>query len=188
MEIYIVSDTHFYHNNIIKYCDRPFKDIEAMNELIIKNWNSIVDNDDIVLHLGDFGFGSKEQLSNIGQQLKGHKILLVGNHDVRKGSGFWLDCGFEEVYRKKEMLLTEILGISQDFLKTDSDVIVSHYPRQIPDNKLNIHGHIHNVLLDTTIYKPENHINVSVEMTDYKPVSLIKLVEEWRDKYGEKTS
>ena len=86
------------------------------------------------------------------------------------------------------MLLTEILGISQDFLKTDSDVIVSHYPRQIPDNKLNIHGHIHNVPLDTTIYKPENHINVSVEMTDYKPVSLIKLVEEWRDKYGEKTS
>ena len=188
MEIYVISDTHFYHNNIIKYCNRPFKDVETMNEFMIDKWNSIVSDEDIVLHLGDFGFGSKEQLTNICQQLKGHKILLKGNHCSRKGNAFWLECGFEQVYKQKEMLLTEILGISQDFIKTDSDVILSHYPRQVPDNKLNIHGHIHNAPLDINQFNQNNHINVSVEMIDYKPVSLIKIVKEWRDKYERRTS
>ena len=59
MEIYVIADTHFYHNNIIKYCNRPFEDVEKMNELIINKWNSVVSNEDIVLHLGDFGFVSK---------------------------------------------------------------------------------------------------------------------------------
>lgn len=188
MEIYVIADTHFYHNNIIKYCDRPFEDVEKMNEFIINKWNSVVSNEDIVLHLGDFGFGSKEQLTNICQQLNGYKILLKGNHDLRKGNGFFIDCGFQEVYKNKEMLLTEILGIPQDFIKTDSDVILSHYPRVVPNDKLNIHGHIHNAPLDINQFNQDNHICVSIEMINYEPVSLIKIVEEWRDKYERKTS
>lgn len=188
MEIYVIADTHFNHKNIIEYCQRPFENVEIMDEVLINNWNCTVNKDDLVLHLGDFGFGSKEQLSEICHSLNGHKILLKGNHCMRKGNTFWKECGFEEVYKQKEMLLTEILGISQDYIKTDSDIILSHYPRQIPDNKLNIHGHIHNAPLDTNYYKLENHICVSVEMTDYKPVKLNKIVEEWRDKYERRTS
>lgn len=188
MEIYVIADTHFYHNNILQYCNRPFENVEEMNNFMINKWNSIVKENDIVLHLGDFGFGSKEQLINICHQLNGYKILLKGNHDMRKGNGFWIDCGFNEVYKQKEMLLTEILGINQDFVKTDSDVILSHYPREVPDDKLNIHGHIHNVPLDINQFNQDNHICVSVEMINYEPVSLIKIVEEWRDKYERKTS
>lgn len=188
MKIYVIADTHFSHSNIIKYCNRPFDDIEKMNKSIISKWNKIVSDEDIVLHLGDFGFGSKEQLTDICQQLHGHKILLKGNHDLRKGDGFFIDCGFEKVYKKKEMLLTEILGISQDFIKTDSDVILSHYPVMVPNNKLNVHGHIHNVALDTKQFKQDNHICVSVEMINYEPVDLIEIVEKWRDKYERETS
>lgn len=188
MDIYVIADTHFYHNNIIKYCDRPFRDIEKMNEFMINKWNSVVSNEDIVLHLGDFGFGSKEQLTNICQQLNGYKILLKGNHDLRKGNEFFIDCGFKEVYKNKKMLLTEILGIPQDFIKTNSDVILSHYPMAVPDNKLNIHGHIHNTKLDTEQFKEENHICVSVEMINYEPINLFELVNEWRDNYERKTS
>ena len=54
MKIYIISDTHFNHENIIKYCNRPFKDINEMNDAIIDNWNRIVKKDEIVYHLGDF--------------------------------------------------------------------------------------------------------------------------------------
>lgn len=55
--IYFIADTHFNHTNIIKYCKRPFKDANEMNEYIIEKWNSVVKDDDIVYHLGDVGFG-----------------------------------------------------------------------------------------------------------------------------------
>lgn len=51
--IYFISDTHFEHENVIKYCKRPFSDIRKINETLISSWNSIV-SDDIIYHLGDF--------------------------------------------------------------------------------------------------------------------------------------
>lgn len=47
-KVFFTSDTHFYHGNIIRFCNRPFKDVEMMNETIISNWNDTVGQDDIV--------------------------------------------------------------------------------------------------------------------------------------------
>ena len=55
-KIFFTSDTHFWHVNIIKYCNRPFETIEEMNETIIEKWNSKISKDDIVFNLGDFAF------------------------------------------------------------------------------------------------------------------------------------
>lgn len=74
--IYIISDTHFSHNNIIRYCDRPFTNIQDMNKHIVEKWNSVVKPNDIVLHLGDVGFGLKEQLTPLITSLNGNKILI----------------------------------------------------------------------------------------------------------------
>ena len=73
----------YYHGNIIKFCDRPFKDVEEMNYKLIENWNKKVPNDGIVYHLGDFAWGGYEFWKNIRNQLNGSIILIKGNHDEK---------------------------------------------------------------------------------------------------------
>lgn len=80
MKTYVISDTHFGHANIIKLADRPFKNVDEMNKTIINNWNSIVNDEDIVYILGDFSFKGKSA-DYYAKQLKGRKILIKGNHD-----------------------------------------------------------------------------------------------------------
>ena len=79
--IYVTSDTHFNHKNIIEYCNRPYSSVEEMNKAIIDNWNSVVKDEDTVYVLGDFCLGGKEAIKELCSQLKGHKILIKGNHD-----------------------------------------------------------------------------------------------------------
>lgn len=56
--IYFTSDLHFNHENIIKYCNRPFKNIDDMDNYLINYWNKIIRTKDIVYILGDFAFGN----------------------------------------------------------------------------------------------------------------------------------
>ena len=57
--IFFTSDHHFYHSNIIKYCQRPFHSVEEMNEEMIRRWNSVVGVDDTVYYLGDFSLAKR---------------------------------------------------------------------------------------------------------------------------------
>lgn len=92
--IYFIADTHFYHENIIKYCNRPFKNSKQMNEYIVNKWNSVVTKDDIVYHLGDVGFGSTDELKELVGRLNGTKILIRGNHDYKRGINGWKKSWF----------------------------------------------------------------------------------------------
>ncbi len=88
-KIWFTSDTHYYHSNIIKYCNRPYKDVEEMNEALIRNFNAVVRPEDTVYHLGDFGFSHVDKLKYILSRLNGNKVLIYGNHDkvIRGASG-----------------------------------------------------------------------------------------------------
>ena len=81
--IFFTSDTHFGHDNIIRFCNRPFKDLNEMNYKLIENWNSVVGPDDVVFHLGDFAWGGAPLWRSIRSQLNGHIVLVIGNHDVK---------------------------------------------------------------------------------------------------------
>ena len=100
--VFFTSDTHFNHTNIIRFCNRPFKDVAHMNETIIANWNSVVGPDDIIFHLGDFCLGgSAEWINvlifhlgdfclggsaewiNVLNRLNGKIYLIAGNHDIK---------------------------------------------------------------------------------------------------------
>lgn len=78
-KVFFTSDTHFFHKNIIKYCDRPFNDV---NEAIITLWNETVPKNGVVFHLGDVCFGGKEKWESMISQLNGDIYLIKGNHDM----------------------------------------------------------------------------------------------------------
>ena len=149
---FLISDTHFYHDKIILYENRPFTNVEEMNEGLIENWNSTVSKKDTVFFLGDFCFGGVEKSTEIFKRLKGNIIMVQGNHD--SGSvDKWLKVGFKEVYKYPIIV--------------DGFFILSHKPLYINDAMpyVNIHGHTH-----SKSYDHKQYVNVSVELHDYKPV------------------
>ena len=92
---FFTADQHFYHRNIIEYCNRPFKDIKEMSKRIISNYNEVVSKNDIVIHAGDFAFiNNKIKIQKIINQLNGNKIFLKGCHDK------WLPNINPHIWRK----------------------------------------------------------------------------------------
>ena len=80
MSRFFTSDPHYYHNNVIQYCNRPYKTVEEMNEGLVRNWNSIVSPSDDVYCLGDFSLAIRP-IELFSSRLMGNKKLVPGNHD-----------------------------------------------------------------------------------------------------------
>lgn len=80
--IFFTSDLHFGHQNIIRFCNRPWKTTDEMEEALIENWNSVVTDDDIVFDLGDFAFAPNSKWKEILGELNGQHHLIVGNHKI----------------------------------------------------------------------------------------------------------
>ena len=80
MNLYI-SDLHFGHRNVLQFDHRPFREISEMDAALIKLWNMRVDADDHIYMLGDICYKSDKSEEWYLRQLKGHKHLVVGNHD-----------------------------------------------------------------------------------------------------------
>ena len=167
---FVISDTHFFHfkekngcitdDTIARYCNRP----DDWEERIITNWNNVVKEDDIVLHLGDLTFGNRDRTAAITRNLKGRKFLLKGNHDRR--SKKWFDeCGF--TFIKKPFIVD--CGTFK--------IMFSHKPSfNLPKGTANIHGHWHNKSHFIAYRQNNLYINVSVEKIDYSPIRLNNLM------------
>lgn len=141
MDIFVTSDLHFGHANIIKYENRPYKDIEEMDNDLIEKWNGTVKQKDLVYILGDFSWYKGEKTNEILERLSGKKILVIGNHD----EVFLKDKKFN-----KE-LFEEICYYKQ--LKHNKKVYVMfHYPIAEHNGKahgyIHLYGHIHSTNLD----------------------------------------
>lgn len=169
--IYLISDTHFGHRNIIDYCNRPFKDTMQMNLAMAEKWNSTVKDDDIVYHLGDVYMGWNEPWTPLEflSKLKGRKRLVLGNHDNGK------DQVLQKVFQK---IMVWRMFPEFGLLLTHVPVHESALERRIeghgkPDTIVhlkNVHGHIHEKPSPTV-----KHHNVSVEQIAYTPINIEEL-------------
>lgn len=138
-KIYFIADTHFIHRNIVDLANRPFKDINDMDEQLIKNWNDTVPSDGIVFHLGDFSIdNSKSKAIDIAHRLNGYIYLVKGNHDKKIKNEF--SRRFERIDDYIEVRLIE------DNIKTQ-DVMLFHYPmyewNKIHRGAWSLFGHVH---------------------------------------------
>src|SRR3990167_6177461 len=163
MKIWFTSDYHLNHENIIKYCNRPFSTVEEMNETIISRHNERVKEDDWIFDLGDFNFKNSKG-GKIGEglpikpqvylnQLKGHRILIKGNHSVNEG----IKTPIEKLYLK--------YGGKRICLVHDPKYADSYC-------ELNIHGHVHTLYQIKRLNKNSLLINLSVEVWNYYPVTF----------------
>ena len=162
MNIYVTSDLHFGHKNIIKYENRPFSDIEEMDKEIIDLWNKTVNNKDLVYILGDFSWYKGEKTNKILKTLKGNKVLIIGNHDENFLKDKNFDRGlFQEICYYKELKINR------------TKIILFHYPIIDWNGKFNgsvhLYGHVHTIKNKATEYmnnmqKEYNCFNVGIDM------------------------
>lgn len=179
MKVWFTSDLHFSHANIIKYCNRPFADVDEMNAALIRNWNEVVGPNDLVWNLGDVAMGNRKRIPEYRQQLNGRIHLVRGNHDYGKQ----LDC-FDEVHKSA---VIELDGVTVELI---------HNPRHVKGlGDVALVGHIHNkwaVMPKGTVvpeYKAHDHFdagftapvdihNVGVDVRGFRPVSLIQVLDQ----------
>lgn len=113
---FFTSDTHFGHANIINLCNRPFKDVNHMNNMLVENWNSVVSDDDTVFHLGDFALGGSAVW-----QLFGH-VHSGPNPGIRRQ----LDAKGEPYMCTSD--LTTWIGIDGDWYRVYVPSVVLGWP------------------------------------------------------------
>lgn len=178
--IYFTADTHFGHENIIKFCNRPFSDVHEMNEYMISAWNARVRANDTVFIIGDMFFKSEENPEHILSRLHGSKRLIVGNHDHG-----WLS-------KLNPNRFFETIDGILEYSDNGKNFVMCHYPLLTYRHETKwymIHGHIHNNTdLDfwPLLKSRPLVLNAGVEINNFMPVSFEELVannERFKDEH-----
>jgi calcineurin-like phosphoesterase family protein len=160
-QTWLIADTHFFHDNIGRYCTRP----DGWQDLIIANWNRLIQPGEAVFHLGDLALGKKENIETLVPLLNGTLYLMRGNHD-RRAAAFYQSLGVSLV--KDPFYLDHSFGLR---------LVFSHRPIvPLPPGLLNLHGHIHN---NPTQGLGSCHVNLSIEMRQYRPWRLCDILQPY---------
>jgi calcineurin-like phosphoesterase family protein len=172
--IYFTSDLHFGHENIIKFCKRPYANAEEMNAALIKNINDTVGADDELYILGDFAFLPTQKIKPILDQFVCKNLHYVhGNHD-------------------KAMFASDVVKYFKSFgsynrVTWDKGMaVLFHYPildwESAHRGAWMLHGHCHNTMQYPDMLKNKKILDVGVDVWNYKPVSIEQVREYMKDR------
>lgn len=168
-QIFLIADLHFGHSSILRYENRPFKNVNEMNRELIKRWNSCVGDEDRIYVLGDVSMLDMEETAALVKECKGRKSLIMGNHDIQFSQEEWRKIGFEEV-SPYPILIKEFYWLSHEPL---------YINRNMP--YCNIFAHIHG----NPQYRDysEQGFCVSVERIGYQPISLEEIQKKIQESF-----
>ncbi len=161
--IWFTSDQHYEHFNILRYCNRPFKDIEEMNEALIDNYNEVVQPNDIVWHLGDFAM--MREPDNILRRLNGYKHLVFGNHDSKNRSYYERSRYLESTQDVKQLRIGDVT------------IWLSHYAHarwpHAHHGSLHLFGHSHG-----NFHGLGRSMDVGVDPMEFYPIHFDEVVKK----------
>lgn len=176
---YATSDLHLSHANVIRFDNRPFKDVTEMNEALVRNWNEVVRDEDNIYCIGDFSFGGAEETEKYLRRLNGHKHLILGNHDM--DANYNIKPKLEQVFKKYFETIAHLKSVTYKGYMFD----MCHYPIEEwhwqHKGKIMLHGHSHN----TAQYNAKQQYrryDVGVRANNYYPVSLDQIISIVKDR------
>jgi calcineurin-like phosphoesterase family protein len=171
MTIWYTADLHFGHENVIEFCDRPFKTVEEMDTTLLANMRKRVKKGDEIWILGDFAFGPRAKdrfyLSYLFGKIPCNKRhLVIGNHDAQP----ILDLPWTSV--------NNLVEVRDGSLKQNNTLC--HYPMVTWNHSrrgaLQLFGHVHGNWMGS-----RNSVNVGVDVWDYYPVTINEIEARGRD-------
>lgn len=186
---FFTSDPHYGHDNVIKFCKRPFPDSKRMNAALIELWNSVVTDNDVVFILGDFcWFTDRHAVKKIGKQLHGKDIYIIpGNHDERKGFELLLK-DYPNWHLLGDVVTCWVSG--PELPRNQIEVCLCHYPLMTWAHRnhgaIQLFGHIHS-FADSTGYDAHLPLwayqyDVGVDNNKYRPIEFTEILKKinWR--------
>lgn len=192
-KIFFTSDLHLGHQNCLQLDNRPFQSLYEMQKSLVKRFNSVLSEDSIIYFLGDMGLGKQDDITQFLNEIKGTKVLLLGNHD--KGMFSSYNQGFDVVLN------------SASFYIGDELVTMSHCPLQglFRENTIgfkrfegenwhgesknkkfsvenqgqfHLHGHVHSPNEGRSKHIEGRQYDVGVVANNYTPVSY-QTIHSW---------
>lgn len=186
MKTFFTSDTHFFHDNILKFDNRPYDTMEEMCGEMLKLWNIKVSKNDTVYILGDYTWKQSDECIEYLQKLNGMKKLILGNHDFRNASNKYKNL-FESIKDYDDIKVTLENGKKKR-------CILSHYPIHFYNghyhDTIMLFGHVHDTRENDLVMKiaeqlnnledpcPVHMINVGCMHWNYEPVTLDEMLEK----------
>lgn len=187
--VFFTSDFHMFHNNVIRFDNRPFTNVQDMHLAIENGWNEVVGLDDIVIYLGDLSFARREDKAFVEEiigRLNGTIHYVLGNHD--KYDEIKKMARFQSVSDYLEVRITHpvIIGLgSQMLIKEETLFCCMHYPiyshNKGHHGSIHCHGHTHGNLHHgetASYYDNRRAIDVGCMLHDYKPISYSQVIDK----------
>lgn len=187
--IYLTSDMHFGHRNVIRFCERPFADEKEMTRSLIKNWNDVVKPNDFIFSLGDFSWWTgRHECKKLVEQLNGRKYLIPGNHCKEGMYELVDDPDFHEC---SDIVVLYVRGQEGDLRFKDAkvyEIVLCHYPlgcwsHSDYTNCYQFFGHIHSRAgMPLTEFgnliniKAGKQMDVGTDRWGYAPVDLFDAI------------
>lgn len=168
---YYISDMHFGHKNVLGFDNRPFQDIEEMDRTLIELWNACVQPKDNVYIVGDLCYRNEQSEEWYLEKLKGHKYLIIGNHDGKL------------LKNEKAMAYFESVDKMMHIKDNGKQICLCHFPiaewNGFYKGHWHIYGHIHNNKNEVYEFmkKQEHALNAGCMLYDYMPMTLEQLIQ-----------